>query len=423
MIGFFLLVLVCIVALVVLLCVYARPSLTPTGMTGSTGSTGVFPHPPFVQIGSKISENSAAAHEGSSLALIANGTLLAAGAPSFSPHGTVYVYSLTDPTAPVLLQQIVPTGTLGTDPRFGVSVAFSDTGGVLAVGAYNDNDGVGAVFVYTTSDLVTWTLQSKLIPNNGTVNPNFGVWISLSSDGLTLAGGGPSNNSAEGAVWVWTFENGTWTQQAKLIGSPGSSGDLQGLSVSLSADGNTCAFGGPGANDSIGSVWVFVQASGVWTQQAYLPSPSVSPGDQFGTTVALNSLGNILAVGAIGVNNSTGSTFVYKLISNTWTLQASLVGTGANPDSTQGTWISLSGDGSLLVVGGPDDGAGQCWIFQWNPNTLSWVQIQGPFAGTGESTPGTGLQGSVVAFSRDGTRLVESGYGDNDFAGSVWLFQ
>jgi hypothetical protein len=68
---------------------------------------------------------------------------------------------------------------------------------------------------------------------------------------------GPEDDSATGAVWVYTGSNDVWTQQgSKLVGT-GAAGDArQGSSVALSADGNTAIVGGHDDNSSTGVAWV-----------------------------------------------------------------------------------------------------------------------------------------------------------------------
>src|SRR5262245_17717861 len=56
-------------------------------------------------------------------------------------------------------------------------------------------------------------------------------------------------------------------QGPKLVGTGENGFPREGLSVSLSADGNTAIVGGPGDNANAGAVWVFVRSGGTWTQQ------------------------------------------------------------------------------------------------------------------------------------------------------------
>ena len=60
----------------------------------------------------------------------------------------------------------------------------------------------------------------------------------------------------------------TWSEQAKLVGTGYTGFSEQGIAVSLSSDGNTCASGAQYNNDDIGAVWIFVRSGTTWTQQA-----------------------------------------------------------------------------------------------------------------------------------------------------------
>ena len=70
-----------------------------------------------------------------------------------------------------------------------------------------------------------------------------GSSVALSADGNTAIGGGPGEG---GAVWIYTRNGGAWSQQgSKLVGSGAVGPAAQGISVALSADGNTAIVGGP----------------------------------------------------------------------------------------------------------------------------------------------------------------------------------
>ncbi len=93
--------------------------------------------------------------------------------------------------------------------------------------------------------------------------------VALSSDGNTAIVGGWSDNGKTGAAWVFTRSGGVWTQQGKKLVGTGAAGNArQGMSVALSADGNTATVGGWSDNSKIGAAWVFTRnGGGVWTQQ------------------------------------------------------------------------------------------------------------------------------------------------------------
>jgi hypothetical protein len=118
-----------------------------------------------------------------------------------------------------------------------------------------DNNLIGAAWVFISSTGV-WTQQAKLVGADSTPDTEQGRSAALSGDGNMAIVGGPIYDSS-GAAWVYARAGGVWSQQAKLVGT-GAIGDaLQGISVSLSADGNTAIVGGFGDNNDAGAAWVY----------------------------------------------------------------------------------------------------------------------------------------------------------------------
>jgi hypothetical protein len=97
-----------------------------------------------------------------------------------------------------------------------------------------------------------------------------GASVALSGDGNTAIVGGPSDDKTTGATWVFVRSGGVWSQQGdKLVGTGAYRADEsgvplgQGMSIALSADGDTAIVGGWGAEGS----WVLTRSGGVWSQQ------------------------------------------------------------------------------------------------------------------------------------------------------------
>src|SRR4030095_16394258 len=100
---------------------------------------------------------------------------------------------------------------------------------------------------------------SKLVGTGASGAAQQGASVALSADGNTVIVGGPGDNSGQGAAWVYTRSGGVWTQQGnKLVGTGASGAAQQGVSVSLSADGNTAIVGGLDDNGGAGAAWVYV---------------------------------------------------------------------------------------------------------------------------------------------------------------------
>src|SRR6266705_2453345 len=102
--------------------------------------------------------------------------------------------------------------------------------------------------------------------------------------------------------------------QAYVKASNTGAADEFGFAVALSSDGNTLVVGAPGeasagaetdnSAPSAGAVYVYTRSGAAWSQQAYIKASNPGAGDQFGTSVALSSNGNTLAVGAPGEDSS-----------------------------------------------------------------------------------------------------------------------
>jgi FG-GAP-like repeat len=269
----------------------------------------------------------------------------------------------------------------------------------------------------------------SLFKATGAVGPaNQGSSVALSADGNTAIVGGPNDNFpggdwAKGAAWVFTRSGGVWTQQgSKLVGTGAVGAAGQGRSVALSGDGNTAIVGGSGDNSGIGAAWVFTRSGGTWTQQgAKLVGSGATGAAGQGLSVAVSADGNTAIVGGFGDNSAIGAAWVFTRSGGAWTQQGSkLVGSGAVKSAEQGTSVALSGDGNTAIVGGPIDNypTGATWVFTRSGGV--WTQQGSKLVGTG--AVGGAKQGISVALSGDGNTAIEGGYNDNSGIGAAWVF-
>ena len=214
--------------------------------------------------------------------------------------------------------KIIPDDNNGNS-LFGYSVSLSADGNTLAIGGKQNNSDIGATWVYTRTGDV-WKKQYKIIPDDN-IGPNFGRSVSLSANGNTLAIGSTGNeiNSDIGATWVYIRSGVTWTKQYKIIPAIGDyigTNPNFGWSVSLSADGNTLAIGGPFDNSAVGATWVYTRSGGVWTTTQPKISPAVGDfgiNPQFGYSVSLSAYGNTLAIGGPDGNDYIGEDYIGEI--------------------------------------------------------------------------------------------------------------
>jgi len=320
--------------------------------------------------------------------------------------------------------KLVGTGAISSTHEVdqGWSVSISADGNTAIVGGPYDNNKVGAVWIYTRNN-GTWTQQGAKLVGSGYIGASFqGNSVSISADGNTAIVGGLGDNNNEGAVWVFIRSNGIWTQQGnKLVGSGAIGSSAQGRSVSLSADGNTVVIGGIDDNNNTGAVWVFIRSNGIWSQQGSKLVGTGAIGNAIqGFSVAISSDGNTAIVGGIGDNNNEGAVWIYTRYNGIWAQQGNkLVGTGGS-FAKQGSSVSISADGNTAIVGGEDDNntVGAVWVF--NRSNGLWIQQGNKLVGLGAL--GQAYQGVSVSISADGNTAIVGGVADNNNTGAVWNY-
>lgn len=252
-------------------------------------------------------------------------------------------------------QKLVANDGAGND-YFGYSVALS--GDTVVVGAVGDDTGAstdqGSAYVFTRSGGV-WTQQPKLIASDGETGDRFGDAVAIS--GTTVAVGANSDdfntNFGQGSVYVFVLSGGVWTLQQKLMANDGEQYDSFGWSVAL--DGDTLAVGAMndaiGAKPEQGSAYVFKRSGTDWMQQQKLNASDGAAYDNFGWSVALS--GNTLVVGPwrhdVGGNTRQGSAYVFTRDGAVWTEQEKLIASDGAAYDEFGQAVAISGE--TLAVG------------------------------------------------------------------------
>jgi len=385
-------------------------------------------NPIAAQQGSKIvpiGNTNANVKHGFSTALSADGnTAIVGGYEDNGNLGAAWVYTRSGQSWSQQGSKLVGTGNAGSSPLQGWCVALSADGNTAASGAISDGTNVGAVWIFTRSG-TTWSQQgSKLVPNDSSVGTvNFGHGCALSADGNTLVVGGNSDNSNQGAAWIFTRSGTTWSQLGvKLVGTGGTATAKQGSNVAISADATTIAVGADAENTNQGAVWVYVRQGTGYAQQGVklFGTPTIGTPNQ-GRSVGLSADGNTLLSTGYNDNANKGSAYIFVRSGTTWSQQTKLIGNDyAVGNVAMGFSASLSADGNTIIAGGYNDntGVGASWIFRRTGTT--WSQPAAKLIGTGATTNAN--QGVGVAISADATTAFVGGQLDNTNVGASWAF-
>ena len=210
---------------------------------------------------------------GGAVALSADGKTLAVGAlyadvGGSKDQGSVTVFGRSGKSW--VEEKVLVAENGNAEDWFGYSVALAADGNTLAIGAVyadvNGNTDEGAVSVFARSG-GAWALQKTLNISSGTAGDLFGYAVALSADGSTLAVGAISAdiqaNADQGSVSVFARTGSAWKEQQVITLDNGAASGNFGWSVSLSTDGNTLAAGGP--NQGAGKAAVFTRSGGTWS--------------------------------------------------------------------------------------------------------------------------------------------------------------
>ena len=255
--------------------------------------------------------------------------------------GAAYVFVRTGSTW--TQQSYLKASNTGVNDAFGTSLTI--TGDTIVVGApfegstatgingsENDdcapNAGAAYVFVRTAG---TWSQQAYLKASNTGAVDIFGISVAISGETLVVGAWGEASNTTgvngnetddsspgAGAAYVFVRSGTTWSQQAYLKASNAEGGDNFGFSVAISGDtvvvgarqegsNATGVNGSQTSNDLPGSgaAYVFLRASGVWSQQAYLKPSNPDSGDNFGYSVAIDG-DTVLIAARYEASDNTG---------------------------------------------------------------------------------------------------------------------
>jgi len=178
-------------------------------------------------------------------------------------------------TLPEPQQQILAPVDFQDDNRFGDILVLSSDNSTLVVGAFNEHDAKGSVYVYNW-DGQQYVYQALLTASDGFTNTQFGRSIAVNSDGTKIVVGVPDalgkapDNELVGAVYIYTKVDNTWTEHQKIQLLFGQTGDYFGCDVAMSGDGSTIAIGAYGRVDSSGGVYLYVLKGDAWCMDSNL---------------------------------------------------------------------------------------------------------------------------------------------------------
>ena len=377
--------------------------------------------------------------------------------------------------------QAIPDPNGAANDNFGVAVAVSKDNTFAVISAPYITNSPGKAWVYTRDVATGQWVNPQLLPAPTDPATERRRLRRLRRDQLRQHHPHESRHPrrrllrrrghGNGAAYAYALIGSTWTFEQQFTTGTGTT-DRFGTSVALSSDGNTALIGAPnatfGALSQAGVAYVFTRSGGIWNPAPAQPSFSDSAavaGDNFGQAVSLSENGNTALIGAQHAHPPTpgqfgpGRAYVYTRSGGIFDTSAAgeKVLADNDPNSTVmpgftgseefGSSVSLSGDGTIALIGAPFHltaghttllgceppgfpevrQTGSAYVFTSTGGTWSAPQELNEDDGTDQAHPNdtcTDWDGWSVSLSGDDKTAVVGAikWGNNFAAGAVWAY-
>ena len=319
-------------------------------------------------------------------------------------------------------------------------ITVSGDGNVVAIGVVGPNAqqtpidyAEVVVFAY---DGFEWA-QRGLNLTGATLTNAFGMSVSLSDDGSTLAVGAPRETGYV-AVYDWDDATSAWVQHGTNVTSGFAGSVWFAYDVKITPDGNAFIAGAPYNNDGCasggcGGAEVYERTATGWSKKGLSLTTTLSQ-EFFGNVVEINEDATVVAFANQFRNDNkprTGKVASYDFVGDEWVLRTIYDELHVKGDHL-GASISLTADGNRIAIGVPraaeasPDGVkrGVVKIFDWNTDvaTPRWDQLEtDPPSGYLTFEDGM-FNGEPVSISDGGNVLVVGSRFQNSTNGRVRTF-
>ena len=309
-----------------------------------------------------------------------------------------------------------------------------------------------------------WSTGTKIVASdrdNGVgEGEHFGNSVAMSRDGTKVIVGAryedhyvdvddePKLLNNAGAAYIYAYNDlsSSWDAGTKIVAHDGAAYDYFGESVAMSEDGMKVIVGvAPGFYDSqkgTGCAYIYTYNvdDSSWDAGAKIKAPDPKEYDHFGRSVAMNSDGTKVIVGApykdhyvddeIALLN-TGAAYIYTYNDNDdvspWGAGTKIVAYDIEQHERDnfGFNVAMSGDGMMVIVTSEPKPGGSAYIYAYNDDDLSWNAVKKIVEY--DSVPAL----NCVAMNSDGTKFIVGARNEDHhvdsgttlvMAGSVYIY-
>lgn len=205
------------------------------------------------------------------------------------------------------------------------------------------------------------------------------------------------------------------TEEVKFLPTTGDGIVYLGGSVAMNSDGTRLAVGAYGYSGSgaKGSVYIFTRSGTTWALEQKITTAITGGTDTFGGSVAITPDSTRLAIGAPGDLGASsdpdypgGAVYIYLRTGTTWSLERKILGGGNGYATYFGQTVTITDDGLRVAIGT----AAYSQTQSYQGAVYVFLRTGTTWAQeailTATSPVPNSYLGAGVAFSSDGTRLV-----------------
>lgn len=322
---------------------------------------------------------------------------------------------LVGPVSAEYASQKLQAATQESSDKFGYSVSVhEDLVLVGGPGFSSKTTGKASVFAF---DEGQWVLSKNLIPNNLTVNTEYGYAVDINAQFAVVSARHDADVAENsGAVYVFEFVDGDWTETDKLKPAGVQANDRFGKALSLYENRLMVT-----SNNDDNDVYVYEHDGVSWAETGRLSIPNGLSISNFGTSI---SLSDQYAVIGAHTHQGSGTVFIFENLQEQWGEAVEL--TPSDGVSGDNFGVAVAVDGDFVMVGAThkdnDNGvfsAGAVYAFK-NTNG-SWHEIDKISLSV---TPHLSYFGKSVSLYKKWVVIGASGAnGNTSTTGAIYLYK
>jgi outer membrane protein assembly factor BamB len=287
-------------------------------------------------------------------------------------------------------------------------------------------DDTEAVYPLRIDPLFTQT--KKLTASDAAANDRFGYSVATHGDTVVIGAYGKDSQPgmipiSKGEAYIFERNQGgteNWGQVKILTPSDAAVNDWFGWSVAIDVD--TVVVGALVKDSNRGAAYIFERNQGGtenWGQVKKLTASDAAGGDDFGSSVSINS--NTVVVGAWVKNSNAGAAYIFERNqggAENWGEVKKLTASDAATFGYFGYSVAINAD--TLVIGSYGKQPGAAYIFERNQGGAeNWGEVKKLTASDGIGGDQFGIS---VAINID-TVAVGANHGNRGTSGAVYMFE